>query len=470
MLHDRDVEFDAAVDILVIGAGGCGLCAALSAHSAAQGGDIAVLEKNDRLQGNTALSSGSIPAAGTRFQAQAGLADSAEAFVEDLQRIAGVHQMPGLTRRLAEVSAELVEWLVDVAGVNLTLVETYKHIGHRQYRLHSPPSRRGADLLDDLADAVARRNIPIVFGNGATDLVVDERGRVCGVQARTRDGACTTLAARAVILATNGFGNNRELLREFCPEVAAAPYGGATGSEGEAVLWGRELGADLANMGAYQAHASLADPHGSLVTWTVVEKGGFIVDASGRRFGDESQGYSSFAALELERAGPFHVIADARIRDLTAQGQSEYAELVANKGVLEFDTIQALGDRCGIEPVQLARTLGHAVAAAAGEEADSWGRSQWGGGPLRPPYTAMRISAALFHTQGGLRVDPEGRVLRKDGSIIPGLYAGGGAAAGISGARGSQGYMSGNGLLSALGLGYLAGRCAAGQLSREACS
>jgi fumarate reductase flavoprotein subunit len=464
MLHARDLEFDAAVDILVIGAGGCGLCAALSAHAAAAGSDIAVLEKSDRLQGNTALSSGSIPAAGTRFQAQAGLADSPEAFLEDLQRIAGTHQMPGLARRLAEISAELVEWLVDVAGVNLTLVETYKHIGHRQYRLHSPPSRRGADLLDDLADAVGRRNIPIVFGNGATDLVVDEHGRARGVRARTRDGACTTLGARAVILATNGFGNNRELLREYCPEVAAAPYGGATGSEGEAILWGRELGADLANMGAYQAHASLADPHGSLVTWTVVEKGGFIVDAAGRRFGDESQGYSSFAALELAHGGPFHVIADACIRDLIAQGQSEYAELVANKGVLEFGTVEALGERCGIDAAALAHTLELAGAAAAGKAADPWGRKLWGAGALQAPYTATRIGPALFHTQGGLRVDADGRVLRKDGSVIPGLYAGGGAAGGISGARGSLGYMSGNGLLSALGLGYLAGRCAAAQL------
>lgn len=461
MLHARDVECDATVDVLVIGAGGCGLCAALSAHGVSPGSAIAILEKGDRLQGNTALSSGSIPAAGTRFQAQANLPDSPAAFLEDLQRVADGHQMPGLARRLADISAELVEWLVDAAGVNLTLVETYKHIGHRQYRLHSPPSRRGEDLLNDLARKVQEHDIPIVFGNSAVDLIVDDGGRVRGACARTRDGAQTALGARAVILATNGFGNNRGLLREYCPEVARAPYGGASGSEGEAILWGRALGADLANMGAYQAHASLADPHGSLVTWTVVEKGGFVVDASGRRFGDESCGYSAFAAQELARSGPFYVIADTRIRDLTAQGQSEYAELAEHGGVLEFDTVEALARTLGIDAASLGNTLALVQAAARGEAADPFGRAHWGEGPLQAPYVATRIGPALFHTQGGLRVDQDARVLRKDGSIIPGLYAGGGAAGGISGERGSLGYMSGNGLLSALGLGYLAGRAAA---------
>ncbi|ARP95680.1 FAD-dependent oxidoreductase [Bordetella genomosp. 13] len=451
---------DAEFDVLVIGAGGCGLAAAVAAHDAGDGVSVAVVEKAERLQGNTMLSSGSIPAAGTRMQRQAGLADSPADFVEDLQRIAGPHEMPALTARLAGISAELVEWLVDAAGVELTLVETYKHIGHRQYRLHSPPSRRGADLMDDLARALDARGIPLAFGNPAVELLAGPDGAVQGAITRTPDGVRTVIAARAVVLASNGFGANRPLLARFCPELAAAPYGGSTGSEGEAVVWGEALGASLANMGAYQAHASLADPHGSLVTWTVVEKGGVVVDAQGRRFGDESMGYSAFAALELDRAGPFYVVADTRVRDLTAAGQEEYAELVAHNGVLQADDAHALAARLGLPGDALADTLSAAAAAARGEAEDPHGRTHWGLGALQAPYTATRIGPALFHTQGGLRVDDDGRVLRADGSAVPGLYAGGGAAAGISGNQGSTGYMSGNGLLSALGLGYLAGRAA----------
>lgn len=452
---------DAEFDVLVIGAGGCGLAAALAAHDANPALSIAVVEKADRLQGNTMLSSGSIPAAGTRMQRQAGLDDSAGNFIEDLRRIAGTHEMPGLTERLADVSAELVEWLVDRAHATLTLVETYKHIGHRQYRLHSPPSRRGADLMDDLARTLDERGIPLAFGNPAVELLAGPDGSVLGAVTQTPDGTRTVIAARAVILSTNGFGANRQLISRFCPELSAAPYGGATGSEGEAVIWGEALGAALSNMGAYQAHASLADPHGSLVTWTVVEKGGIVVDGQGRRFGDESMGYSAFAALELDRAGPFYVVADARVRDATAAGQEEYAELVRHNGVLHAEDAASLAARLGLPADALAATLRDAASAARGDQADAFGRTHWGLGALQAPYTATRIGPALFHTQGGLRVDDDGRVLRADGSAIPGLYAGGGAAAGISGNQGSKGYMSGNGLLAALGLGYLAGRAAA---------
>lgn len=460
LARTADVEFDAEVDVLVVGAGGCGLAAALAASGAGPNASIAVLEKADRLQGNTLLSSGSIPAAGTRFQALAGVHDTAQDFLGDLQRVAGPHQAQALARRLAEVSAELVEWLVDDAGVSLTLVETYRHIGHRRHRLHSPPSRRGEDLLYDLARAVEARNIPMVMGNRVVDLVVSGQGAVCGAITRSKDGRVTVLGARAVILATNGFGNNRALLARYCPELARAPYGGSMGSEGEAMLWGEELGAELANMAAYQAHASLADPHGSLVTWTVVEKGGVVVDRDGRRFGDESMGYSAFAALELQRDGPFYVIADTRVRDATAAGQSEYAGLVGHNGVLVADSAAVLARRLGMDEQVLARTLDLAASAAKSRMADSHGRLDWGLGSLRAPYTATRIGPALFHTQGGLRVDDDARVLRPDGHPIAGLYAGGGAACGISGMRGGAGYMSGNGLLAALGLGYLAGRAA----------
>ena len=103
-----------------------------------------------------------------------------------------------------------------------------------------------------------------------------------GAVTRTGGGAATAIGAHAVILCTNGFGANPELIARYAPELAGKPYGGSPGSEGEAITWGTALGADLCNMGAYQAHASLADPHGSLVTWTIVEKGGVVVDAHGQ--------------------------------------------------------------------------------------------------------------------------------------------------------------------------------------------
>ncbi|MBH1964567.1 MAG: FAD-dependent oxidoreductase [Comamonadaceae bacterium] len=456
--------FDANFDVLVIGAGGCGLAAALAAADAAPGLEIAVLEKLDRMQGNSMLSSGSIPAAGTRFQREAGVEDSPAVFVADLNRVAGEHEAPALSDRLAQVSAELVEWLVDRAGVQLTLVKTYKHIGHSVHRLHSPPSRRGTDLMHDLLRTAEARDIPIAFGNPAVDLVVSPEGAVVGAVAVTPSGERTVIRAGAVILCTNGFAANRDLLARYCPEVAGAAYGGAAGSQGEAVEWGQQLGAAFGNMTSYQGHASLADPHGSLVTWTVVEKGGIVVDGQGRRIGDESIGYSAFAAVEMTHGGPFYEIADTRVRDLTASGQEEYAELVAIGGVAEAADVTSLAARLNMDEAVLAGTLQAAAESAETGAPDAFGRTAWGLGALQAPYTVTRIAPALFHTQGGLQVDGEARVLRTDGSVIPGLYAGGGSAAGISGNRSGQGYMSGNGLLGALGLGYIAGRAAARQV------
>lgn len=459
------MTFDMEFDAVVVGAGGCGLTAAIALHDRNPQASIAVLDKAERACGNTVLSSGSIPAAGTRFQAQAGVHDTPEMFQEDLLSVAGEHEAMHLTRALTETSARLVEWLVDRANVRLTLVETYKHIGHRVHRLHSPPSRRGADLVDDLLRECERRGIPVAWSNAVTELIADG-GRAVGVVCRTPDGETTRIGARHVVLASNGYAANRSLLQRFAPEVAQAPYGGGTGSEGEALLWGEAMGAGLANMKAYQCHASLADPHGSLVTWTVVEKGGFIVDRSGRRFGDESMGYSAFAALELQRPGPFWVVADTRVRDVTAAGQEEYAELVQHGGVLE-GSLSEVCSRLGIDADGLRETLDQVRRCASGEP-DPFGRAQWGLGPIGEQLAVTRIGPAIFHTQGGLRVDIDGRVQTVRGASIPGLWAGGGAASGISGNKGSLGYMSGNGLLGALGLGLRIGEAIARQMESAA--
>lgn len=458
------MAFDMDFDVVIVGAGGCGLTAAIALHEACPQAGIAVLDKAERACGNTVLSSGSIPAAGTRFQRAAGVHDTPLMFQEDLLGVAGEHQAMHLTRALTETSARLVEWLVDSANVRLSLVETYKHIGHRVHRLHSPPSRRGADLVDDLLRECERRGIPVAWSNGVTGLASAPREGFC-VECATPDGEVTRIGARHVVLASNGYAANKTLLARFVPEVAGAPYGGGMGSAGEAIVWGEALGAGLANMKAYQGHASLADPHGSLVTWTVVEKGGFIVDRAGQRFGDESMGYSAFAALELQRGGPFWVIADTQVRDVTAAGQEEYAELVAHGGV-PAGSLDELCARCGIDAAGLSATLRAARQSAAGAP-DPFGRRQWGLGPLGETLTATRIGPAIFHTQGGLSVDADGRVLRAQGGAIAGLWAGGGAACGISGNKGSLGYMSGNGLLSALGLGLRIGQAIAAEIKER---
>ncbi len=446
------------VDILILGAGACGLAAAIAAHDA--GRSVAVLEKLDRPGGNSALSTGSVPAAGTRFQREAGIADSPAAFERDLMAIAGETDDPALVRRLTAISAETVEWLVDTVGARLRLVTAYRHIGHSVPRLHAPASRRGQDLVDDLIAATDQRGIPVAIGNAARDLIV-ENGAVCGAVVDA-SGRQSRIRAGKIILALNGFAENAALVARFCPEIAGAQYFGARGSTGEAVLWGERLGADLANMAAYQGYAAVAHPHGSLLSWTTIEKGGFLVGADGRRFGDESLGYSGFARIVLGQGEFAYAVFDRRIHDIAAQ-EEEFAELVRYGGVKTAASLAGIAQIYGLDAAALGQELDAYNAAAGGGAPDCFGRHDFGLAPLVPPYHICRVVPGLFHTQGGLRVDGDGRVLR-GGRPIPNLFAGGGAAAGISGRAGALGYASGNGLLSAVALGRIAALAATREL------
>jgi fumarate reductase flavoprotein subunit len=217
-------------------------------------------------------------------------------------------------------------------------------------------------------------------------------------------------------------------------------------------------------MAAYQGHAGLSTKTGALMTWTLIERGGVIVDGAGQRFGDETLGYSGFADLALSATGPFHMIYDARIREDVAAGQPDFGQACRMGVALSAPDAQALADTLDLPANALAATLDAAKDAASGIQADTFGRRDWGFGPLTAPLCATEIEPALFHTQGGLKIDAMARVLSHSNQPIPGLYAGGGAAMGISGRYGGRGYMSGNGLLSALGLGLIAGRSAARDL------
>ena len=425
------------------------------------GASVAVLEKSDRAGGNTALSTGSIPGGGTRYQAEAGIEDSPERMAEDLLRQSGPHDADWLVRHLSAESAGLVEWLRDDIGIELELITDYKHVGHSVPRLHAPRSRRGRDLANDLVRVIGEREIPLALGNPVEDLLLDNDGEVCGVLVRGDRTAESRLGAGSVVLAANGFGNNREMLRQYCPEIAEAEYFGAHGSTGEAIAWAHELGAELQNIAAYQGYAAVAYPHGSITSWTTVEMGGVLVNPEGVRFGDETIGYSGFAADVLAHGGQAWVLFDERILDYTAGNEIEFRELVELGGVRTAEDPAELAAHFDLPAEALAATIEEVRRDAAAGSPDRFGRGDFGFGPLTPPYAMCRTTPGLFHTQGGVAVDRDARVIGTDGNPIPRLFATGGVAVGLSGRSGGRGYSSGNGLLSAMGLGRLAGAAAA---------
>lgn len=465
ILLDPPERFDLETEVAIVGAGGCGLTAALAAREA--GAEVWLFERDRLPRGSTAMSSGMIPAAGTRFQRARGIDDDPERFAADiLAKNAGATDV-AIVRTLARCAGPTVEWLVDRFGLALDLVEGFLYPGHSRPRMHAPPGRSGTALVGGLLRAVEESGASLLCEARVDALIVERAAggavaRVGGLRIARRDGRHETVAARAVVLACCGFGGAPDLVRRFLPEMAEAPYYGHAGNQGDAVRWGEALGAGLADLGAYQGHAGLAVPQEVLITWAIVMEGGVQVDAEGRRFADETRGYSEQAALVRARPGGVAWILFDEARHRLALAFEDYRRALEAGAIRSAPDIAGLAAATGLPEAALAATLEEVRALARAGSVDRFGRSFAGVAPLEPPFRAVRVTGALFHTQGGLVVDPHGQVLRREGSPLAGLFAGGGAARGLSG-PGAAGYLSGNGLLSAIVLGRIAGRSAAEQ-------
>jgi fumarate reductase flavoprotein subunit len=456
------MDWQAEADVLVVGGGGGGLVAAISA--ADEGASVVLVEKSPQLGGNSALSSGSVPGAGTRFQREAGIEDSPEVFVADVLRRTQNTAPRHLVELLARESAPLVEWLVDRVGAPLKLVPDLKKVGHSVPRTHAPPGREGAVLVQALERAALAKDVVLAPGHPIERLILDGNGTIVGAAVEGNgEGVTDNVRARKVILAANGFGGNRDMLRKYCAEIAEAPYFGHQGNTGDAIRWGMELGADLANMAAYQGHASVAYPHGHLLSWTVMERGGFLINKEGRRFVDETLGYSGCAShVRAQTESLAFAVFDTRTHEYLQGSVPEYADLAQSGGVKIGEDLAEVARAFDLpeDAVRAALEEYHVGIAAGG---DRFGRTSFGISPLRAPFAMVRVTAGLFHTQGGLAVDTNAQPMRK-GMAIPNLYAVGGTAVGIAGADGGRGYVSASGLLAALGLGRVAGRHAARSL------
>jgi fumarate reductase flavoprotein subunit len=450
--------FDTEVPVAVIGAGAAGLIAALSCQAA--GVEPLVIERDPVPRGSTSLSAGLVPAAGTRFQRERGIADDAATFAADIQRKAHGHADPALAALVARSVGPAVEWLADSYALPFSVVHNFDYPGHSNRRMHGLPSRSGAELVDRLRQAAERAEIPLLTEARVTTLVRDPTGAIRGIVAQRPDGSEERIGAKALVLACCGYGGNKALVRKYIPDLADALYFGHPGNEGEAVLWGEQLGAELRDMTGHQGHGSVAHPQGILVSWAVIMEGGFQVNLDGARFWNESSGYSEAGVAVLrQRDGVAWDIFDARIAGITRQFE-DFRQAEDQGAVLAADTIDDLAAKAKLPVAALRATFDEVEAHKRSGTQDAFGRDWSRGMPLAAPFRAVRVTGALFHSQGGLVIDDRARVRLADGGTIPNLFAAGGAAAGVSGPEAS-GYLSGNGLLTAVALGRIAGQEAA---------
>ncbi len=451
-------RFEYTVPVAVMGAGGCGLCAGLAVRQS--GVDVLVLERDAAPMGTTGMSTGLIPGAGTRMQKERGIEDSPGLFAADVLAKARQQTDGDVVLALASESAPTVEWLADECGVSLSLVDSFLYSGHSAKRMHGSPNRTGAELMGSLLDACTATGVDLLTEARVSNLFAGGDGRIAGLRCVRPDGSCEDLGCGALILACCGFAGNRGMVGEHLPELRHAEFFGHPGNQGDAIRWGRDLGAAIDDLGAYQGHGGLAKGYGVPILWPVILEGGIQVNLAGVRFSDESLGYSEQAVEVL--AQPEHVaitVYDQRLHQLMLEF-NDYREAIGAGAVRTAATPGELARAFGLPPRILERTLADTAAMTRGDRSDPFGRDFTGRPELAAPWRAVRVTGALFHTQGGLKVDATARVLREDGRPFPNLFAGGGAARGISGPS-CWGYIAGNGLLTATTLGRLAGETAA---------
>ena len=448
------IDAEIEVDCLIIGGGAAGMTAALAADEA--GESVLVAERDSSLSGSTALSSGLVPAAGTKAQAAQSIADNQASFFDDIMAKNKHSADPNHVRTIVAQAPATIDWLAETHGIPFHVLDDFLYPGHSYHRMHAVPEVTGRGLITRLEQAVAATDVMVVTGARVTDLVISTQQEVIGAICERPDGTREAIAASRTILACNGYGGNPELVAKYIPEMKDALYFGHPGNQGEAILWGEKLAAVPSHLSGYQGHGSVAHPHGILVTWALMMEGGVQINLEGKRFSNEHQGYSeqAVAVLAQPERTAFNLF-DGRLRELGNKFE-DFRNAEDSGAVITAETLADLADKIGVDDAALAATMRECSALADSGKADAFGRTFNSETLLSPPYCAVKVTGALFHTQGGLLVDEHARVRRTDGTVFTSLYACGGAACGVSGPDVS-GYLSGNGLLTALVLGHLAG-------------
>lgn len=456
------VEFLAEAPIFIVGGGAAGLTAALAARDG--GAEVIVLERDAVPMGSTALSSGFIPAAGTRFQKARGIVDSPALMAADILAKNKNEADPAHVQTICAAAGPAIDWLAEAHGIPFSLLEGFLYPGHSVLRMHATPKRSGAELMNLLRNAALKAGAEIVTSAKVTALYADDDNTVRGVEITRPDGSGELIGCRALILACNGFGGAPVMVAQYIPEMAQALFFGHAGNQGDGIRWGQALGGATRHLGAYQGHGSVATPHNILITWAVMMEGGIQVNAKGERFSNEHQGYSEQAVAVLAQPGgvAWNIFDGARHE--MALGFPDYREAVSAGAIQSAPSVGDLAEILGLPAAALEQTIAATRQFAAGTAHDAFGRDFRGKPPLSAPFHGAKVTGALFHTQGGLVVGAQARVRRDDGTTLPNLYAAGGTACGVSGAH-VWGYLSGNGLLAATTLGRLAGADAARRVS-----
>ena len=501
--NGETVSYDA--DVVVIGAGGAGMTAAMTAADAGQ--KVVILESQAMVGGNSARATGGMNAAKTVYQDEnefgeaAGvektLKTAAEKYADnetitalaktvseqwaeyqanptgyfdsvelmELDTMVGGKGInnPELVKTLCEGTADAIDWL-DENGITLHNVSSFG--GASVKRIHRPVNEEGkvvsvgAYMIPLLQENCEKRGIDIVLNTTVDTILTDANGAAVGVSGTDKDGNTVVVNAKSVILATGGFGANLDMVTKYKPELAGFMTTNAAGAQGQGIEMATAIGAGTVDMDQIQIHPTVEANTAALITEGLRGDGAILVNANGERFIDEVGTRDVVSAAEIAQPGSYSwLIVDQAMVDASSVIQGYIKKGYTKTGA----TYEELAKELDVDPATFANTMETWNSYVEAKNDPDFGRTSFANPLNNGPYYAIKVTAGVHHTMGGVTINSATEVLKEDGTVIPGLFAAGEVTGGVHGAN----RLGGTAVADFVVFGRIAGESAANYASAQ---
>ncbi|MBY5033926.1 flavocytochrome c [Streptococcus gallolyticus] len=421
-------EMKKSYDVVVVGSGGAGMAAAISAQEA--GATVAIFEKMPVIGGNTTKSSGGMNASETKYQKAQGIDDTNDLFYEETLKGGKGTNDPELLRYLVDNSSEAIDWL---DSIGITLSDVSFSGGFSKARIHRPAdgSAVGGYLVNGLYNNLMEKKVPI-FVNADVTEITEKDGAATGIKV-TVDGKEKTIKAKAVIDTAGGFGANMDMITSYKPELKGYVTTNHEGATGDGIAMAQKLGAATVQMDKIQIHPTVYQEKSFLVSEAIRGEGAVLINAEGKRFYNEMETRDNVsAAINALPEQYAYVVFDQQLRE-----HSKSIDTYEEKGmVVKADTIEELAKEIGVSPENMKSTIDAWNGYVAAKNDTEFGRTTGMDRDIsKGPFYSIKIAPGIHHTMGGLKINTNTEVLKEDGSAIPGLFAAGEVTGGVHGSN-----------------------------------
>ncbi|WP_423405550.1 flavocytochrome c [Faecalibacterium prausnitzii] len=501
--NGETVSYDA--DVVVIGAGGAGMTAAITA--AAEGKSVVIVESQAMVGGNSVRATGGMNAGKTVYQDENEFGESAgvektlktaaekyadnetitalaktvsEQWAEYQKNPTGYFDSvelmeldtmiggkgindPALVETLCANSADAIDWL-DEHGITLHSVSSFG--GASVKRIHRPVDEEGkvvsvgAYMIPLLEENCEKRGIDIVLNTTVDTILTDANGAAVGVSGTDKDGNTVVVNAKSVVLATGGFGANLDMVTQYKPELAGFMTTNAAGAQGQGIEMATAIGAGTVDMDQIQIHPTVEANTAALITEGLRGDGAVLINAEGKRFIDEVGTRDVVSAAEIAQTGSYSwLVVDQAMVDASSVIQGYIKKGYTVTG----ETYEELGKAMGVDEAAFAETMKTWNGYVEAKNDPDFGRTSFANPLDTAPYYAIKVTAGVHHTMGGLTINTNTEVLKEDGTVIPGLFAAGEVTGGVHGAN----RLGGTAVADFVVFGRIAGESAANYASAQ---